>query len=172
MARTLSTPVGTLVLEANERGLSACSKRRERDVVRDDSRAAERHLEEATAMLVEYFRVERRGFDGLPIATTGTAFQERVWRALRAIAFGEWISYGQMAKNVGNPAAVRAIGRASGQNPVCIIQPCHRVLGANRDLVGFGGGLPMKKWLLAHEGIPVGTVRGRPMVLEGGASLF
>jgi methylated-DNA-[protein]-cysteine S-methyltransferase len=171
MARILSTPVGNLVLEANERGLSACSTQPKRAVA-DDSRASNRHIEQAATMLLEYFRSERKSFEGLSIATSGTAFQERAWRALRDIEFGEWISYGQMARNVGNPAAVRAVGRANGQNPICIIVPCHRVLGANRDLVGFGGGLPMKRWLLEHEGIRVGTVRGRPMVLEGGASLF
>ena len=87
----------------------------------------------------------------LPVATEGTAFQKSVWQALRSIPAGETISYGELAKRLGNPAAVRAVGLANGANPIGIVVPCHRVIGANGSLTGYGGGLERKQWLLNHE---------------------
>ena len=80
-----------------------------------------------------------------------TASQQRVWRALCDIAYGETISYGELARRIGQPAAARAVGLANGQNPIAIVVPCHRVIGANGSLTGYGGGLERKRWLLAHE---------------------
>lgn len=89
--------------------------------------------------------------DGLPVATEGTAFQRAVWRALRGIPCGETVSYAELARRIGRPAAVRAVGLANGANPVAIVVPCHRVVGADGSLTGYGGGLARKRWLLAHE---------------------
>ncbi len=118
--------------------------------------------------LDEYFRQQRRTFD-LPLRPEGTDFQRKVWAALRTIPYGTTITYGQLAERIGNPAAVRAVGRANGVNPIPVIIPCHRVIGAGGALTGFGGGLPLKEALLHLEGAPVGTslnVRAeQPMLL-------
>jgi len=100
-----------------------------------------------------YFAGEATALDGLTVRTAGTAFQTAVWAALRAIPAGETRSYGQLAAAVGSPKAVRAAGLANGQNPVAVIVPCHRVIGANGRLTGYAGGLERKRWLLAHEGV-------------------
>ncbi len=98
-----------------------------------------------------YFAKRRTAFD-LPLAAPGTAFQRAVWAALVAIPFGETRSYGDIARAVGRPTASRAVGAANGQNPIGIIVPCHRVIGASGALTGYAGGLERKRWLLAHEG--------------------
>ncbi len=113
--------------------------------VRDDTAFAA-----ARAQLAEYFAGERTGFD-LPLRLTGTPFQVDVWEALRAIPYGETVSYGELARRIGRPAAVRAVGLANGRNPVSIVVPCHRVIGANGSLTGYGGGLDRKRHLLALE---------------------
>jgi methylated-DNA-[protein]-cysteine S-methyltransferase len=100
--------------------------------------------------LREYFSGRRTEFE-LPLAPQGTAFQRGVWRQLQEIPYGETISYGELAKRVGNPKASRAVGAANGQNPIPIVIPCHRVIGSNGKLTGFGGGLPTKEALLALE---------------------
>lgn len=100
--------------------------------------------------LIQYFHGERRQFD-LPIHQTGTNFQKEVWNELMAIPFGRTISYLELARRLGDHKATRAVASANGKNNVCIIVPCHRVIGANGDLVGFSGGLWRKKWLLEHE---------------------
>ena len=102
------------------------------------------------AQLAEYFGGARRTFD-VPLAASGTPFQRDVWTALRAIDFGRTISYGELARRIANPRAVRAVGLANGRNPISIVVPCHRVIGANGTLTGYGGGLDRKRWLLAHE---------------------
>ena len=107
----------------------------------------------AKAAVAAYFAGDARAFDGLPVKTAGTVFQEAVWAALRAIPAGETRSYGQLAAAVGRPKAVRAAGLANGQNPVAVLTPCHRVIGANGTLTGYAGGLERKRWLLAHEGV-------------------
>ncbi len=99
-----------------------------------------------------YFEGEINALATLPWATGGTAFQQTVWRALQDIAPGETWSYGQLAAHIGAPRAVRAVGLANGANPVALVAPCHRVIGANGALTGYGGGLERKRWLLAHEG--------------------
>ena len=102
-----------------------------------------------------YFSGDVRALDGLRVKTGGTEFQRTVWAALRAIPPGETRSYSQLAAAIGSPRAVRAAGLANGQNPVAVIVPCHRVIGANGALTGYAGGLERKRWLLAHEGVAV-----------------
>lgn len=102
--------------------------------------------------LEEYFAGRRRVFD-LPLAPQGTPFQQRVWTALQAIPFGASVSYSDIAMAINNPKAVRAVGLANGRNPIPIVIPCHRVIGKDRSLTGYGGGLPIKRQLLALEGI-------------------
>ncbi|HYC73302.1 methylated-DNA--[protein]-cysteine S-methyltransferase [Brevundimonas sp.] len=102
-----------------------------------------------------YFSGDVRALDGVVVKTGGTAFQRAVWDALRAIPAGETRSYGQLAAAIGSPRAVRAAGLANGQNPVAVIVPCHRVIGANGTLTGYAGGLERKRWLLSHEGAVV-----------------
>jgi len=108
-------------------------------------------LKEAARQLTAYFASELKEFD-LPLAANGTEFQRRVWQALEDIPFGRTESYGELAARVGNPKGSRAVGLANGRNPISIVVPCHRVIGANGALTGYGGGLERKLWLLRHEG--------------------
>ena len=121
------------------------------DVSWADRRGADSLLDEARRQLVAYFAGRLRAFD-LPLAPNGTEFQRRVWTELTKIPFGATISYARLARRVSNAAAVRAIGAANGRNPIPIIVPCHRVIGSDGSLTGFGGGLARKQWLLNHEG--------------------
>ena len=98
-----------------------------------------------------YFGGELAALDGLPVRSNGTPFQERVWAALRGIPVGSTISYGTLAARIGQPKASRAVGLANGANPIAIVVPCHRVIGADSRLTGYGGGLERKRWLLDHE---------------------
>jgi methylated-DNA-[protein]-cysteine S-methyltransferase len=104
-----------------------------------------------TTRFTSYFAGDIHAIDDIPTATAGTVFQREVWRALREIPAAETISYGQLAERIGRPRAVRAVGLANGSNPVGVVVPCHRVIGANGSLTGYGGGLHRKEWLLAHE---------------------
>ena len=105
--------------------------------------------------LERYFGGDVHALDGLTVTTGGTDFQRSVWKALRAIPAGETRTYGQLAAAIGSPKAVRAVGLANGRNPVALIVPCHRVIGANGTLTGYAGGLERKRWLLQHEGASV-----------------
>jgi methylated-DNA-[protein]-cysteine S-methyltransferase len=105
---------------------------------------------EALKQLKAYFAGKLRDFD-LPLAPEGTPFQKKVWKQLEKIRYGEVKSYLDIARAIGKPSGPRAVGAANGRNPIAIIVPCHRVIGASGKLVGFGGGLPTKKWLLLHE---------------------
>ena len=107
-------------------------------------------LPSAIRQLGEYFSGTRREFD-LPLRLHGTEFQQRVWTVLKEIPYGRTCSYGMLAKRLGNPNASRAVGLANGRNPISILVPCHRVIGADGSLTGYGGGLERKRWLLAHE---------------------
>lgn len=109
-------------------------------------------LREAAKQLKEYFLGNRKSFD-IPLAPKGTEFQQKVWKALQEIPFGETRSYGEIARNVGNPKAARAVGMANNRNPIAIFIPCHRVIGANGKLVGYAGGLDIKEHLLSVEKI-------------------
>lgn len=102
--------------------------------------------------LARYFAGELAALDAIPVATAGTAFQRDVWAALRKIPPGTTLSYGELARRVGRPAAVRAVGLANGSNPIGVVVPCHRVIGADATLTGYGGGIARKRWLLTHEG--------------------
>jgi methylated-DNA-[protein]-cysteine S-methyltransferase len=117
-------------------------------------------LDQAAAELAEYFAGRRHEFS-LALAPRGTGFQRLVWEALMRIPYGETRSYGELARTIGRPAASRAVGAANGQNPIAIIVPCHRLIGANGDLTGYGGGLDAKRWLLDHERARAGTSRPR-----------
>jgi methylated-DNA-[protein]-cysteine S-methyltransferase len=114
----------------------------------------------AARSLLAYFEGDLEAISDLPTATNGTAFQRSVWAALRSIPVGRTISYGMLAAQIGRPKAVRAVGLANGANPIAIVVPCHRVIGADASLTGYGGGLHRKRWLLAHE------CGGRPLFDE------
>jgi methylated-DNA-[protein]-cysteine S-methyltransferase len=105
----------------------------------------------AAQALRAYFAGDLDAIAAVPIATNGTAFQRAVWSALRKIPPGRTVSYGTLAGQIGRPSAVRAVGAANGANPIAIVVPCHRIIGADASLTGYGGGLHRKKWLLAHE---------------------
>jgi methylated-DNA-[protein]-cysteine S-methyltransferase len=104
-----------------------------------------------TEAIARYFSGELAAIDPLPVQTAGTPFQRDVWRALRNISCGTTISYAELARRIGRPNAVRAVGLANGSNPVGVIVPCHRVIGSNGSLTGYGGGIERKRWLLRHE---------------------
>lgn len=157
----LDTPLGELVLTASAVGLTEVrfpishvfppSHDVERGSGGDDTVVAREILARAAAQLTEYFARTRTAFD-VPLAATGSAFERRVWDALRAIPYGATLSYGELARRLGDPRSSRAVGAANGKNPIPIIVPCHRVIGAHGELTGFGGGLDRKRWLLEHEG--------------------
>jgi methylated-DNA-[protein]-cysteine S-methyltransferase len=147
------SPIGTLRICGTDSALTGVFMESERhdsaqprDAVRDAS-----PLRAAQSQIEEYFADERREFS-VAIEAAGTEFQQRVWRALCAIPYGTTISYGELARRIGKPRAVRAVGLANGRNPISIIVPCHRVIGANGSLTGYGGGLERKRFLLALEG--------------------
>jgi methylated-DNA-[protein]-cysteine S-methyltransferase len=119
--------------------------------VRDDGT-----FREALDQLAAYFAGERTDFD-LPLAPRGTGWQRRVWAALLTIPYGQTASYGELAATLGNPNASRAVGLANGRNPIAVVIPCHRVIGANGSLTGYGGGLDRKRWLLDHERSVLGS---------------
>jgi len=151
---THDSPVGPLLLAADDDGLRLIEFFESRHrIKRDDEWHEGDHavLDLARRQLDEYFRGERHQFD-LPLAPRGTPFQREVWQALATIPYGGTISYAQLAMQVSRPKAMRAVGAANGRNPLPIVLPCHRVIGADGSLTGFGGGLPTKQFLLALEG--------------------
>lgn len=149
------SPVGKLKLVASDKGLVAIlwEKERPNRVRLGEMAECPRHvvLVEIERQLKQYFAGKRNEFD-VPLDMRGTEFQRRVWDALLAIPFGETRTYAQIAKQLGNPAATRAVGAAIGRNPLSIIAPCHRVLGSSGSLTGFAGGLKTKAYLLDLEG--------------------
>jgi methylated-DNA-[protein]-cysteine S-methyltransferase len=159
--KMIDSPVGKLKLVASHQGLVAILWQNDKPtrVRLNELTEDARHplLLETERQLGEYFAGKRKTFS-VPLDMRGTSFQKNVWHALLAIPFGETRSYGQLAKQLGNPQAVRAVGAANGRNPISIIVPCHRVIGSSGKLTGFGGGLETKAHLLNLE--------------EGGARLF
>lgn len=159
----LATPTGGMLLVSDERGrvhaldwqdheqrMQRLLDRYYRNVtlsLRDASQESA-----AKRALLAYFDGQLDALAQVKVATSGTVFQNQVWTALRRIPRGQTLSYGALAKKIGRPAAVRAVGLANGANPIAIIVPCHRVIGANASLTGYGGGLERKRWLLDHEG--------------------
>jgi methylated-DNA-[protein]-cysteine S-methyltransferase len=153
--KTMKSPVGELKLIASEKGLAALLWENDNlpcalwSPLKEDKK--NKILVEVERQLDEYFAGKRKSFS-LKLDSAGTAFQKKVWEALLTIPFGETRSYGDIAKQIGNIKAVRAVGAANGRNPISIVVPCHRVIGASGKLVGFGGGLDKKAKLLAAEG--------------------
>lgn len=152
--KTIRSPVGELTLVANGEGLAAILWENDRPgrvrlgpLTEDDTHPV---LVETERQLGEYFAGERREFD-VPLSFSGSDFQKRVWQALLAIPFGETRSYGEIAHQLGNAGASRAVGAANGRNPISIIAPCHRVVGSTGKLTGFAGGLKAKAFLLELE---------------------
>ncbi|NIJ42113.1 methylated-DNA-[protein]-cysteine S-methyltransferase [Parvibaculum indicum] len=149
----IDTPVGKMRAAATDRGLCVLLFPNKETAwpKKEGSAKARRHLAETRKALADYFAGTRKEFSDIALDMQGTDFQRSVWSALLTIPFGETRSYGDIARQIGNPKAVRAVGLANGQNPVPVIVPCHRVIGANGKLTGFGGGIETKQWLLAHE---------------------
>jgi methylated-DNA-[protein]-cysteine S-methyltransferase len=157
------TPTGRMVLVNDEQGRVRALDWEDHDermhrLLRRYYRGAVPRLRDATRessakrALLAYFEGHLDAIEEVQTAASGTAFQNQVWGALRRIPRGETLSYGGLAKEIGRPAAVRAVGLANGANPIAIVVPCHRVIGANASLTGYGGGLERKRWLLDHEG--------------------
>lgn len=151
---TMESPIGVLTLVADDDGLTAVHFEDEhKRAIPKELPVDPDHpvLAAALIQLAEYFAGEREEFD-LPLhLTEGTDFEREVWRVLATIPFGKTISYGEQAAAVGRPGGAQAVGAANGQNPLAIVLPCHRVIGADGSMVGFGGGVPTKVWLLDHE---------------------
>lgn len=150
---TIESPIGTITLVADDDSLVEVRFPNEatRTAATEDSSAGDHPvLRHAAEQLREYFAGERVDFD-VPLAPNGTSFQLAAWEALRTIPYGETVSYGEQARRLGDARKARAVGAANGRNPLPIIVPCHRVVGANGHLTGFGGGIECKAWLLDHE---------------------
>ena len=161
--QSFTSPCGTLLLGAFEGQLCLCdwangwhheaTENRLKKLLRADFVVRPSEITDvANQQLDEYFRRERTAFD-LPLLFVGTEFQKRVWEELLRIPYGATISYGEMARKLGIPKAVRALANANGANPISIIAPCHRVIGSNGTLTGYGGGLEAKRYLLEMEGL-------------------
>jgi methylated-DNA-[protein]-cysteine S-methyltransferase len=160
----LPTPIGKLAIVADEAGrLHALGfidghTRMESELERPGLTAA-RNPGGLTQALCAYFEGELAAIRGLPVVFGGTEFQRDVWRGLLRIPCGQTRSYGDIAREIGRPKAVRAVGLANGSNPIGIVVPCHRVIGSNGTLTGYGGGIERKRWLLAHEGVTLSEAR-------------
>jgi len=151
--RKMASPVGPLMILVSKKGVSGVyfGHRIEKSTLPKEN-PRDKILNQAEAELGEYFAGEREKFT-VPLDAKGTAFRREVWRQLSRIPFGETRGYGELAEGMGNPKAVRAVGTANGANPISIIVPCHRVIGKDGSLIGFGGGLEIKEKLLRHEGL-------------------
>jgi O-6-methylguanine DNA methyltransferase len=155
-----SSPIGTILLVFDDQGaLRALDfedyEARMLTLLRRQNGSVELRNGDAPALITRvlktYFEGDLVALDKVQVATGGSDFQREVWKALRAVPAGRTISYGQLAAHLGRPSASRAVGLANGSNPIAIVVPCHRVIGANGALTGYGGGLPRKRWLLDHE---------------------
>lgn len=144
---TVRSPIGVLTLTADDDALTGLHMGR----LATDGRKDAKRFADVISQLDRYWAKELKRFD-IALQPTGTPFQMRVWSALRDIPYGTTVSYGEIARWIDSPRAVRAVGRANGANPIAIIVPCHRVIGANGTLTGYGGGLPRKQVLLLLEG--------------------
>jgi len=150
---TFRTPQGPITLEADEKGLTAIilpAPDRNRSTPKKDIIPADPLLQDAVRQIREYLRGDRTGFD-LPLTITGTDFQKKVWRIIRQIPYGRTLSYGDIARKLGNPARARAVGGAAHANNHPLVIPCHRVIGADGSLTGFGSGLGLKRKLMDLE---------------------
>ena len=153
----IDSPIGPLIVTRDDEGITGVHLPggKKPAAVHPDWERDDAAFDDVRTQLGEYFAVTRRDFD-LPLHPSGTPFQLRAWEALDDIPYGETISYGKQAAAIGFPDGARAIGAANGQNPIPIIVPCHRVIGANGSLTGYGGGLDAKRWLLALEAAHTG----------------
>jgi methylated-DNA-[protein]-cysteine S-methyltransferase len=160
-----STPIGMMLIAADADGnLRAALFTEDEEVIRGQLRLQigkrelilkpARNPRGLTEAISNYFAGDLGAIDALPVETGGTPFQRDVWRALREIPCGSTTSYGKLAERIGRPAAVRAVGLANGANPVAVVVPCHRVIGSDGSLTGYGGGIERKRWLLDHEKSP------------------
>jgi methylated-DNA-[protein]-cysteine S-methyltransferase len=152
LTSTIDSPIGPLTLVARDGVLTNVWMHEQRHTTAppDDAVTDDAWFKDVAQQLDAYFAGELSSFD-LEMDLIGTAFQRSVWAQLLEIPYGETISYGELAYRVGNPNASRAVGLANGRNPIAIIVPCHRVIGADGSLTGYGGGLERKTWLLEHE---------------------
>ncbi|MCB0275647.1 MAG: methylated-DNA--[protein]-cysteine S-methyltransferase [Calditrichaeota bacterium] len=141
-------PIGWVHLHASENALTGLYFRDDRPVGPTEANPI---LDKAIAQVEAYFKKELTRFD-VPLEPQGTEFQKKVWQKLADIPFGRTLTYGQLARMMGDPNKMRAVGSANGKNPISLILPCHRVIGSNGKLIGYGGGLWRKEWLLQHEG--------------------
>ncbi|TXM76711.1 methylated-DNA--[protein]-cysteine S-methyltransferase [Methylobacterium sp. WL12] len=183
LRETLASPIGTLVLLTDADG-----RLRVADFDEDQDRmealldraygrggwfvSASRHLSRALRPLTRYFDGDLTAVDEVETATDGTVLQRAVWAALRTVPAGTTESYGALAARIDHPRAVRPVGAANGANPICIVVPCHRVVGANGTLTGYGGGLDRKRWLLDHEARHAGVGDRKPPADLFGAALL
>jgi len=153
---TFEGPQGSMLLVANDRGLAGVYFDRQKHHPKRQANwkkdPQHRVLRQAKRELAEYFAGKRKRFD-VALSPNGTPFQRSVWRAISTVGFGETITYGELARRAGHPGSARAAGAATGRNPIGIIVPCHRIMGANGTLTGYAGGLSRKRALLALEGI-------------------
>jgi methylated-DNA-[protein]-cysteine S-methyltransferase len=149
---TMESPIGELLFVGDAHALRGLymQEGRKPKVIAPSWEASTEPFADARGQLEEYFAGERTSFD-LPLAAEGAPFERQVWHALEAIPYGETVSYGEIARRVGQPTAARAVGMANGRNPIAVIVPCHRVIGANGTLTGYGGGLERKRLLLELE---------------------
>jgi O-6-methylguanine DNA methyltransferase len=156
-----ATPLGEMIAIFSDRGLALLEFTGQAGVPREQRQVEaarggparpgeDARTEALTAQLAAYFEGSRRAFD-LPLDLVGTSFQQQVWQALLAIPYGQTRSYAEQAAQIGRPTATRAVAAANGRNKISIIVPCHRVIGSDGQLTGYGGGLPRKRWLLALE---------------------
>ena len=161
----LPTPIGSMFIVADRDGSLRATfwtdhDRELRDTLERHYRGSHIEFEPAsnphglTSAIGAYFEGNLHAIDALPVQTNGTSFQREVWKALREIPCGTTTSYGELARRIGRPDAVRAVGLANGSNPIGVVVPCHRVIGANGSLTGYGGGIERKRWLLDHERTP------------------
>lgn len=161
----VATPVGRMMIAADRKGyLRVALFADEQEIVRRQLRhdygeggfslEPEHNPHGLSDAIRRYFAGDLSAIDALPVATGGTPFQREVWQALRKIPCGTTTSYRKLAESIGRPSAVRAVGLANGANPIAVVVPCHRVIGANGSLTGYGGGIERKRWLLDHERTP------------------
>ena len=159
--RHVESPIGPLTLAANGTRLCLLHFGNDEQAVSAflrrwypvEARGTETITAAAAERLSSYFAGETTALDGIEVELKGTHFQRRVWEALRSVPAGTTASYGEIARRIGAPSAVRAVGAANGANPIAIVVPCHRIIGSGGSLTGYGGGLDRKQWLLRHEGV-------------------
>lgn len=160
MRYEIDSPVGVVAVLSEDNHLhrvdfadrAPCVQAQERKIPGAAQAIPGSNQDEVARRFTDYFAGDVAALDSLDVTPAGTDFEKTVWLALRAIPAGETWSYGQMARHVGRPGASRAVGRANGLNPISLVLPCHRVIGADGTLTGYGGGLDRKRWLLQHEG--------------------